>query len=197
MDWKKAPLVALLLVPVAVAAQLPDPGEEQEVWRLIQACDTNNNGRLTCDEVKACNNGSRLTVTKSERPALYHLMVDGDDDGQVCEGGPDPDPTGQVVFGLGMATGLKDHSLAENGVRPVLLASYLIRRKPEKKIRPGLMAVLDSELPKRQRGREDERFRSRADCHVSRRQHRQRVGTGVRDRSRLYVGGGQGGLRPP
>ena len=96
-----------IFVPMAGGASenLPSKKCQTEVLQWLQRCDGNDNLRITCGELKKC--GVDKPVTKKDDPLIYHLMSDGDGDGQVCEGRSSTSKKGNVVYGLGLATELK------------------------------------------------------------------------------------------
>ena len=61
-----------------LAAQEP---EQEEGEAILEKCDANKNGTITCAEASAC--GLETPITK-DHPA-YQYMNDRDGDGQVCE----------------------------------------------------------------------------------------------------------------
>ena len=61
-----------------LAAQEP---EQEEGEAILEKCDANKNGTITCAEARAC--GLKTPITK-DHPA-YQYMNDRDGDGQVCE----------------------------------------------------------------------------------------------------------------
>ena len=61
-----------------LAAQEP---EQEEGEAILEKCDANKNGTITCAEARAC--GLETPITE-DHPA-YQYMNDRDGDGQVCE----------------------------------------------------------------------------------------------------------------
>lgn len=55
--------------------------KEEKCGGYLEKCDTNDNGKITCAEARAC---GLKTPIKKEHPA-YACMTDRDKDGVVCE----------------------------------------------------------------------------------------------------------------
>ena len=71
-------LIMAGMLCMMLAAQEP---EKEEGEAILEKCDTNKNGTITCAEARAC--GLETPITK-DHPA-YQYMNDRDGDGQVCE----------------------------------------------------------------------------------------------------------------
>ena len=169
--------LATLLVAESGGAQqtpLPTADEQKAIMDWLTACNLNKDlGSVTCKEIEYCI--GRKRVRKDEDPLIYELMRDSDRDGVVCEQWPagstvegKPESSteeigGDVVFGLGIATGFTDERLgpreavdAEGNLlaadfrggetRPLATASYLFPAKDTARVRPGFMALLDADI---------------------------------------------------
>ena len=66
-------------LPAALVARFGCPA----AVHVLERCDANGNGRVTCAEARAASCGAPIPVT-SDHP-LYQFMRDGDGDGRVCE----------------------------------------------------------------------------------------------------------------
>ena len=71
-------LIMAGMLCMMLAAQEP---EKEEGEAILEKCDANKNGTITCAEARAC--GLETPITK-DHPA-YQYMNDRDGDGQVCE----------------------------------------------------------------------------------------------------------------
>ena len=71
-------LILAGMLCTVLAAQEP---EQEEGEAILEKCDANENGTITCAEARAC--GLETPITK-DHPA-YQYMNDRDGDGQVCE----------------------------------------------------------------------------------------------------------------
>ena len=166
-------VVLLMLVcpgtSIAQHGPLPSKEDQEKITGWLEACNLNKDlGSVTCAEIEHCV-GSRTEVKKRDHPLIYELMRDPDRDGTVCEPwqekeGPAKKTKGDVVFGLGIATGLIDRDLGRREAtdsagktlvadfqgaetRPVITAAYLFpRKKDAARIRPGFMALLDADV---------------------------------------------------
>ena len=74
-------IMAGLLCCMVLVAQEQEKPDEKPCGDWLEKCDTNNNGKITCAEARAC---GLKTPTKKEHPA-YACMNDRDKDGIVCE----------------------------------------------------------------------------------------------------------------
>ena len=71
-------LIQAGMLCTVLAAQEP---EQEEGEAILEKCDANKNGTITCAEARAC--GLETPITK-DHPA-YQYMNDRDGDGQICE----------------------------------------------------------------------------------------------------------------
>ena len=71
-------LILAGMLCTVLAAQEP---AQEEGEAILEKCDANKNGTITCAEARAC--GLETPITK-DHPA-YQYMNDRDGDGQVCE----------------------------------------------------------------------------------------------------------------
>ena len=161
----RAALILLaLLIPVSHGSSiaqrkpLPPKADQEKITDWLEACNLNNDlGSVTCKEIEHC--AGKMAVKKDEHPLIYELMRDPNRNGIVCEEWPGgerskPNRKGDVVFGLGIATGLIDRHLgpresldsegnllvADFGggeTRPVATAAYLFPRRDDARVRPG------------------------------------------------------------
>lgn len=164
-------VLLLLVCPSALIAQdglLPSKADQKKITDWLEACNLNREvGSVTCEEIEHCV-GRRTKIKKKDHPLIYELMRDPDGDGIVCEpwrSRPSAKkPKGDVVFGLGFATGVQDRDLgplsaldAEGNpvladvrggeTRPVATAAYLFAPPNDgARVRWGIMAVLDTDI---------------------------------------------------
>ena len=152
----------------AQSTQLPSNADQKKITDWLEACNLNKDlTSVTCAEIEHC--VGKVPIKKNEDPLIYEFMRDPDRDGTVCEHWEDeetpaPSAKGDVVFGLGIATGIRDRNLGpltalDSGgdpvsadvrggeTRPVFTAAYLFPRpKDDARVRPGLMALLDADF---------------------------------------------------
>ena len=73
-------LILAGMLCTVLAAQEP---EQEEDEAILEKCDANKNGTITCAEARAC--GLETPITKDHHHPAYQYMNDRDGDGQVCE----------------------------------------------------------------------------------------------------------------
>ncbi len=159
----------LLLHGSSNAQSVPPPSkaDQKKLVDWLAACDLNGDlTAVTCAEIEHC--AGKVSIRKSEHPLIYEFMRDPNRNGVVCEhfereDTPEPTSKGDVVFGLGIATGIRDRNLGAlttldsegnwvsadvrgGETRPVATAAYLFACKEDAKVRPGLMALLDADI---------------------------------------------------
>ena len=71
----------LILAGMLCTMLIAQEPEQEEGEAILEKCDANKNGTITCAEARAC--GLKTPITK-DHPA-YQYMNDRDGDGQVCE----------------------------------------------------------------------------------------------------------------
>ncbi len=152
---------------IAQQRPLPDKADQKKITDWLEACNLNGDlGSVTCAEIKHC--AGEMAVKKDDHPLIYELMRDPNGNGIVCEHWQDgaqsePKRKGDVVFGIGIATGVIDRRVGPREAvgsegnllvadfrggetRPVATASYLIPRRDTARVRPGLMVLLDADI---------------------------------------------------
>ena len=73
--------IRLIMAGVVCTMLVAQEPEKEEGEAILEKCDTNKNGKITCAETRGC--GLKTPITK-DHPA-YQYMDDRDGDGQVCE----------------------------------------------------------------------------------------------------------------
>ena len=157
-------LVALSGESLALDQEL-DKTVQETVVQWLSACDLNKElSSVTCAEIEKCLGQEPLK--KSKDPLLYALVNDAaKQSDEACLPAPPAAESrkGKVVYGIGLATGLKNHRLGSTefvdaegnplvaefrggATRPVITAGFLFPRLDDKKFRPGIMAVVDAEV---------------------------------------------------